>query len=479
MSIVKQLQQGHREFSLPATLRLANGDTLRCTHLLRVLPGKRAVMKARWLGPGHEHEQGQGRSVLVKLMLNTASGARNARRELAGHAILNAAKITTPQLLLTERGADESHVLVFEFLHQERRIAELWRDHAERRAQIARDCLRLIARMHAHGCCQNDLYLDNFLLAGERLYAIDFASVSRRANTEYGNWQRQNLALFFVSFAPVWHKFLLNALTKNYAVAAADDKLERAIARAWRRSKSRYLKKCFRECSEFSTRTSWRQVAVWSRAHHCADLISFVQNPEAWMAKGELLKDGTSATVVRVVMNGMNDMDGDEKMVVIKRNNIKNMFHGLRYCLRATRSRVNWRNAHLLKISGIKTPPPIAFVETRWGPFRVRGYYVCAFNGFPSAAEKYQSHVPAAHELAWFEALFANMYLARIYHGDCKASNLLVTDDGVAVIDLDSMKECSARKIRALARKDRRRFLKNWEGKPAQLKLFSEILSKA
>ena len=462
MHIVQKLQQGFREFEVPADLVLADGETLRCVEILRVLPGKRAVMKAQW----------QGRSVLVKLILNTAPGRRDLRRELAGYHALKTAETSTPELLLTTRSDNGSHVLVFEFLEQAQSLGDLWRDDPLRRLVLGTSGLDLIARLHQKGCCHLDLHLDNFLLANEQLYVIDAASVERRSSAEYGNWQRENLALFLVQFAPLWRKTLMDLLAAHYAAAAADPELEEAVSRAWQRRKSRYLKKCFRESSEFSTQTSWRKVAVWKRARHSDDLVSFLQNPDAWIEKGELLKDGNSATVVRVSMNG--------QAVVIKRNNIKNLRHRWRRFLRPTRSHTNWRNAHLLKISGIATPEPIAFVEKRRGPFRLRGYYVCAFNSFPPASEKYASQQPTKQELAWFEELFTGMRLARLYHSDLKASNLLVADKEIVLVDLDSMKECAAKaNMDALLQKDRDRFLKNWNDKPEQRKLFSGIFSKA
>ena len=182
-----------------------------------------------------------------------------------------------------------------------------------------------------------------------------------------------------------------------------------------------------------------------------------------------MLKDGNSATVVRVLMDG--------RPVVIKRNNIKNLRHWWRRCLRPTRSHVNWRNAHLLKISGITTPEPIAFTERRVGLFRLRGYYVCAFNDFPSAAQRYASQKPTARELAWFGELFTGLHLAQLYHGDLKASNFLVTDKGIALIDIDSMREAKGWSMNALKQKDRERFLKNWDDRPELQKLFSDVLN--
>ncbi len=475
MSILDCLQRGTRDFPLPARLDLADGETLHCAQMLRLLPGKRAVMAARW----------RGRAALVKVILNTASGRRNLRRELAGHRLLKAAKITTPDLLFTAR-AGGSHVLAFAFIEHAQRLGDRWRapdgdgNADERRREIAASILRLIARLHRSGCRHTDPHLDNFLLAPDgagagagQLYVIDAASVERRAGWEngkygeYGTWQRKNLARFFALFTPAGCAILRAALAENYPEAAADPRLEAAIQRAWRRGKARYLKKCFRECTAFATHKSWRRHAVWKRARQSDDLRSFLQDPDAWMARGEPLKDGNSATVVRVQLDG--------RAVVIKRNNIKNFRHRLRRGLRATRSRANWRNAHLLGINGIATPEAIAFVEHRRGPFRLRGYYVCADGGFPSAAEKYKSQPPSGEELARFAELLTALRLAGISHGDFKASNLLVTENGIALIDLDSVRECSPKRAAVLLRKDRRRFLENWKDKPEQLRLFSKV----
>jgi len=460
MTIVEQLQQGCREINMPAPVNLAGGDTLECTETLRVLPGKRAVMKARW----------RERPVLVKLILNTPSGRRNVRRELSGYRALKAAGIATPELLLTARCREGHHVLGFAFMQQARRLGERGRSR-NGCLQAATAGLGIIALLHRNACRHTDPHFDNFLLAGGRLYVVDVASVERCPNTEYGSWQRNNLAFFLAQFSPLRRKPLMDSLPEHYPGAAGDPQLEKAVARAWRRRKSRYLKKCLRECGDFSTRKTRHRLAAWSRARHGPDLDSFVRDPDAWIAKGRLLKDGNSATVVGVQLDG--------RPVVIKRNNIKNARHWLSRCLRPTRGYVNWRNAHLLILSGIATPEPVAFVEKRRGPFRLGGYYVCAWCDFPSAAHKYQSEQPGEQELKWFKELFAAMRSARIVHGDLKASNLLITDNGISLIDLDSMKEMPRRgNYQRFAAKDRRRFLENWKDRPAQRKSFAGIFSE-
>ena len=168
--------------------------------------------------------------------------------------------------------------------------------------------------------------------------------------------------------------------------------------------------------------------------------------------------------------------------MIIKRYNRASIFRTLRYYLRTSKARASWRNAHLLKISGIKTPSPIAFVEKRWGPFLLSSYFVCAFNDFPTAAQKYQHQPPNELELNWFGELLEKMRRARIYHGDLNAHNLLVTDNGIAIIDIPQMQDLSAKSQRTFLRshhKDQQRFLQRWQKKPQQLKCFTEILEES
>ena len=72
----------------------------------------------------------------------------------------------------------------------------------------------------------------------------------------------------------------------------------------WQRRKNRYLAECFRNGSEIAVHKSWHQTAVWMGKYHCAELSSFLLNPEAWMVRGEMLKAGGSTTLVRAEFGG-------------------------------------------------------------------------------------------------------------------------------------------------------------------------------
>lgn len=371
MTLIQQLREKRRKFTLPVRLVLSDGESVVCEQTLRVLPGKRVVLKAQW----------RGREVLLKLMPNSATGKRNAKREMTGHQLLKASGVMTPELLLATRCVEQSYVLIYELLTRGQLCGQVWERHTNRRPEIAAAMIQVIALLHRNGCQHLDPHLNNFYQLAGRLYAIDAGAVKRPAiyrlrgrghirpsGSRLYAWQRANLARFFAFFVASQQVILWELLATHYAEATRDSKLESAIARSWQHRKSRYLKKCFRECSDFCVRNSWQQNAVWQRSHQGRELSSFLQNPDAWMEKGELVQNSDAVTVVRVRMDG--------QQVDIKKYPSKNILHALMRIFFANQCRTDWHNAHSALFAGVATPEPIAFVETRYGPICVAGYYV-------------------------------------------------------------------------------------------------------
>ena len=459
MTIADQLRGGVRDIDLPADLILADGEIIACQKLLRILPHKRAVMQARW----------HGKSVLVKLMPDTASGARTVRREKRGWKILQTANIATPKLLRVARCADKSHVLIFEFLRGAQSLGELWKvekkdkqDKQDKQgAQVAATGIAVIAALHRSGCIHTDPHLDNFLVANQKVYVIDVASIKRRPKSPVFNrgWRRRNLALFIALFLPAWQRRLCEMLARHYREAANDNRLTAEIMRVRRRRSARYLKKCFRDCSDFAVHRSWRKRAAWRRDLQSDALNAFIQTPQKLMRSGARIKN--SAHIVRAKLGG-------RQVVIMRDNNIAKRW---KY-FRPTAAHRNWRNAHLLLTAGIATPTPIAYIETRFGPLRFGGYYLCEFNPAPSlrtlpfAKAPKSIAKPIAKSIG---ALFEAMRLAQICHSELKSRNLLVGADGICVIGLQSVKQCTARNIAAYLRIDRETLLADCDAQIRQL----------
>src|SRR5690606_41696891 len=82
----------------------------------------------------------------------------------------------------------------------------------------------------------------------------------------------------------------------------------------------------------------------------------------------------------------------------------------------------------------------------------------------------------AARVLARFRNLFQVMLDYRISHGDMKATNFLVTDDQLLVLDLDAMRqEPDKQRFKTAFSKDMKRFADNWRDRPDMLARVSEM----
>ncbi|MBN2645364.1 MAG: hypothetical protein JXR59_07825 [Desulfuromonadaceae bacterium] len=378
-------------------------------------------------------------------------------REKQGAQWLAAAGVATPRLQLASPLENGLLALVFECLDPAESAARRWQRsaHEAEKKEVLSALFGLTGQCHQHGCFQSDLHLDNFLFSGDRLYAIDGDGMRQPGASDKPLSPRncvRNLALFIAQLPLRDEKLALsclpdylqkNPLPPDWLATV----LAKAINRARRRRRHAYIQKSTRSCTEFVSDDSFLQHSVYRRDGDGPQLQAFLADPDGYMRQGTLLKDGNSATVVRV---------GDW---VIKRYNLKNLVHAISRGLRPTRAWISWRNAHRLKASAIDTPEAIAVVEKRFGLWRRTGYYVTrAAQGH--SAENLTEISPSAQCLA---ELFQLFYRLKIYHGDCKASNFLVTGNQVEVIDLDAMGECRYQwRYLHHYRKDRKRFLRNW-----------------
>jgi hypothetical protein len=242
-----------------------------------------------------------------------------------------------------------------------------------------------------------------------------------------------------------------------------------------RKRRHKYVKKSYRTCQEFVRVKMAGKMVVFRRDAQSDALDCLLDDPDALMRGGEMLKDGKTSTVVRVQVG---DYDW-----VIKRYNIKSLWHVLSRCFRPTRASTSWGNAHRLKISGIATPMAVAMIEKRFGPLRSTGYYVCDFVAGPRAEVFFLDKTveTSAKEQAarGFVLLFELFRKLGIHHGDCKAANFLPRDNTPWVLDLDAMHECcSQARFKRLFQADRQRFLLNWRSQPELLRWFDEHLPR-
>ena len=442
---MRELSQLEAGASVPFELQLGS-DCWRCEQVLRVLPGRRVVLQAR----KQAVDGSQDSEYLLKLFIG--SGSRRYReRERRGLRWLSDAGLPVPGLL---EDLDESGLagLIIEYLPAAAVISPGDQETVEQAAA-------LLGRMHQAGLWQVDLHLKNFVVSGERLFAVDGDGVRRRADPLPEGRGLADLALLAAQRPPQEDEgaegLLATYIENRPGLSAGLKDFELKIAQARRGRVRRYLKKCFRPCTEFAVAedAGWRTFALRGRGELVRQLLSergaFSAGDE--FLEMEAVKRGNSATLVRTRADGG---------VIIKRYNVKSLRKGMSRLLRPTpRYRRAWMCGQLMTFLDLPTAEPLLLVEQK-RRFRPSVAYLVMEDlaGRDLAAEVLEnglSHSRAA-EVA---RLFVLLKRAGLTHGDTKATNFMIHADRVYLIDLDAM-HLGTRHFE----KDLTRFLDNWEG---------------
>ena len=186
--------------------------------------------------------------------------------------------------------------------------------------------------------------------------------------------------------------------------------------------------------------------------------------PDETMNEGVPLKLGNSSTVVRCVI--------ENQPYIVKRYNIKSWTHRVRRWIKR-RARNAWQNGHWLDFVGIDTAKPVALLEQRWGWFAGVSYLV-----MPDVGERDLAHTLAIQPGRFDDlapqtvSLLRKLKVAGLQHGDLKATNFMVSENRVLLIDYDALSEGSFES-------DRARFVKNWVEDNALSEAWQKLMVEA
>jgi len=419
----------------PFTLSL-DGQELKCSQVVRAIPGRRLVCRGEW----------QGDDVFIKLYLGTD---KLFSSELQGLHALHAAGIAAPRIRYSGTAdAGAIHVILLEPVQPAVTLEAAWEEAAneQSRIELLEKSVCVIADHHRAGLEQRDIHLDNFMLSGGRLFTLDGGGIYSSPGGELSvNNSRDNLALFFAQFYPEYDP-LVDAVLPVYekqrqckAGTLSAGRMHERIKYFRHRRQRKFLKKIFRDCSAFLCNRSVRRFVVCDRDMASASMLEFLADPDASLAlaDSQYLKQGNTCTLWRTRI-------GPHELVV-KRYNIKGIRHRISRLFRTTRAAVSWQNAHRLEMCGILTPKPVALVEQRFGPLRGRAWYVSEYVQGNDAqvlcASSSDRPVDVQAAATSVVALLKRMAHCRISHGDMKGNNFILSKQGAAVIDLDAMKQ--------------------------------------
>ncbi|SRR5579883_155672 len=471
----KQLQKIDRDNIEAFKLSLIdNPDPLFCETVLRIIPGKRLVTLANWAD----------RDVVVKLFYEPGKANAHFERELNGINALNFYNVPTPKLLW--KGSAQKNkiqVLIFELIQDSLSLHDIWqrKKNIEEVMPLMRAVTIELATQHVSGIEQSDLHLKNFLITQKQIYTLDGGSIIQHEGVLTKEQSLNHLALFFSQLG-VGTDNLRQELFKVYAEArgwqikTADtdylhDAIEQWMVKRW----ERFSKKIQRSSTDFVRRDQFTSLIMYDRAYHSPAFQEFLKNPEAVFQNPEskILKAGRSSTVVQFRL--------DNRQLVVKRYNMKNLFHRLRRCLRKTRAEYSWTMAQRLRLFCVPTARPIAFIEKHFLGFRGKSYFVMEAIDAPHVGEYFSpfrsdndNFVLVAERVM---QLIKNLTQINLTHGDLKKTNILIKNDYPVLIDLDGMTEHFSKfRLNRAYHKELKRFMKNWDSQPTVKAVFEKLI---
>ena len=452
------------------------GRMLHCIRFFRLVPGKRVVCQAIW----HDHE------VIAKLYYGPRSARRNWKKEVEGLEAFQKHGIRAPSIL--HAGTAEGgtiFVVLLQPVSAARSLEEVWSSCSNETDKVAflTDVVAILARHHNAGLVQDDLHLQNFLSSNGKIYTLDGGSVRIQNRPLKMRRSLANLGLLFAQLYPENDR-LVQPVFSSYmkqrgwqASSSAEARLRSSVIFFRRKRIKKYLKKIFRQCTEFVSEQNFWSYRVYHRTLACPELNKIIVSPDTSLSfpNTKILKKGKSSTVWLTSA-------GSHKLV-IKRYNIKGIFHAMKRSVRRSRAAISWKSAHILQSHGIMTAQPIAMIEKRFGLLRRHAWFISEYLEGLDAGHLFRdeklSFDEKSAEVHHIVKLFEQLRDYKIFHGDMKATNIFFTNTGTALIDLDSLKQYhSPFFFKRLHRRDVSRFIKNWENVPAIHALFVRLLGK-
>ena len=431
-------------------------ERLLCTALLRVVPGRRKVYDAMW----------NDKSVIAKVFSHKISARRHLKREWQGLSLLQKRELSSPAPLFYGKTENGLWAVVVEKIAESSTVFDIFQETHEPAKKL--DLLALVckelAKQHDKGVLQKDLHLGNFLLGEDKVFALDTGQM-RFSRRELDKKNSIPQLAMLASFLPDTNTESIATLCEEYFKARGwhfgkpdESSFQKQLAAHRNRMLRKGLKKCLRTSKRLLQIKTGRYIAVFYRAFcQKAEPLDFIEQIDAMMDEGQILKKGKTCYVSRLMWNG--------KDVVVKRYNHKGLIHSLRHTIKKSRARKGWLHTHHLETLNIAAPRPLAYIEHRRGLLIWKSYLVTEYVEGQKLYNFLQddniTEQRRLNEIQRVMKLLDKLWKYRITHGDLKHTNILITDNGPMITDLDGMKVHKWTWIyKHRRRKDLRRFSK-------------------
>lgn len=426
------------------------------TACLRHLPGRRSVWQASC----------QERQILLKIYECHTKQDRDADREWnhASRIFQMGLPIAPP---LFRAIADDGLVTVaYEFISNGVTLSEHLADTDESGQRDGlRQLLKIHALQHEAGCYQADDHLGNYLWNEGALLMMDAETCVVKAGSLSLDHRVSNMALLTANISLSDRQIYdeefsvyLDHCSGEVDRSRFDIAYRKAVPRAIRTRLRDYRRKTRRSSSAFE-----RVRLPGKRWHACRTMDQglksrLLDDADQFFSNHPLLMDGNNCTGVCLAMGG--------REYVLKRYNRNALLYRILHVWMPPPALRSWTGGHALRLFGIPTPCPVACLLVKSGPMIDRAYLLMEKVSGRSLSSLDESQVKASS--GKFAQRWCELERLKVSHGDLKASNLILTDDGtLAFIDLDDIE--FHRWSWSHARKQRKewaRVMRNWKSQP-------------
>ena len=466
----RQIYRKPESLILPFRLELDHdGGIVLCKKLLRLLPKKRMTFLGEW----------EGKAVIIKLFIEPGRATRHIERERAGLQALMETGTPTPTLLHDGRTRRyRIPLIITDYLSGCHDLLYIWqsRKNVDDLASLMETITLELATQHVQGILQRDLHFGNLLVDhSNRIYTLDGSGIDFFDQPLPMRQSLDHLALFFSQLGVGTHP-LQEHLLATYTTARAWRLKKSDLRFLWRMTRH-YLSQRMENVRNKSLRNnslSRKWTRLTSNIHYLIqnespEFLALLKAPDyVFQAPNAVfLKKGRTATLVRAEINN--------RPLVIKRYNIKNISHALRRCLRPSRALHCWQHARALETAGIATAKPLACIEKRFLGLTSTAWLLMEYIEGETLADffaHYTRNDPVYICVAErVKTLLLNLSELGFSHGDLKATNIIIRNGEPVLIDLDGMKK------KHTPTRDLQRFMKNWVDRPEVAELFRGLLS--
>lgn len=435
-----------RETALPVTLT-PHGHVLELQALLRFMPERRAVYSGLL----------DGQPVIVKLFSAHPRSRREVQTEHQRLAALAEKQVPAPRVLLRDYPG-ETALLVLEHLGQMSAKVRLQKMSAGEIPGLVLELVALTRNMHRQGVVQNDIHLDNFILAEGSWHVIDAGDVEVADAPVEKSRALANLSLLLAQFPPL---SLPSAqqVADAYGDAFSPQQLADCLKKTRQARLRKLVKKSLRNCTEFVELDGKGYTGMGRRQDQSLIDALLDHGLDALLEDSERLKDGNSATVGRVRLHG--------ESLVIKRYNVKSAWKKLARQFKS-RARNSWLNAAYLGLVHVETPQAVCYLSSKQAGLTDREYLVCRNaqgKMLPEICE--DGGMLRSRALSQMADFFAVMRLMAFSHGDSKYTNFLFRDGELQVLDLDGMSREPGRGLEQDLAAQRERLFESWRPREA------------